>query len=218
MPLKPNETRLRAPSARSLETRTRIVDAAERLFAARGYDGTSMRDIATEADVHVGLVSHHGGNKIALFHYTVGRRAGELSQRRVDALEQMKAKGDLTVADVLRCFVDPLLTLSQEGGPQWRAYARLVAYVSADDRWRTLAEVCFDPAAQKFVDELVALKPDRSRALAAATLVYTVSALLAQITSSWRIDALAGERSIRFQQHRKMLLDFCVAGAERLLD
>jgi len=38
--------RQRAPSRRSLETRARILDAAERLFAERGFEGASVRDIA----------------------------------------------------------------------------------------------------------------------------------------------------------------------------
>ena len=118
--------RLRAPSARSIETRERITDAAERLFAARGYDGTSMRDIATEADVRVGLVSHHAGSKAALFHFTVGRRATELGQRRVDALEARRAEGPLTVDAILRSYMEPFLELARSGGAQWQAYARLV--------------------------------------------------------------------------------------------
>lgn len=207
--------RLRAPSARSIETRERITDAAERLFAARGYDGTSMRDIAGEAGVRVGLVSHHAGSKAALFHFTVGRRATELGQRRTDALEARRAAGPLTVEAVLRSYIEPFLELAG-GGAQWQAYARLVAYVSADERWRSLAEVCFDPTAQKFVGELVALRPGVSHDRAAGTLVYMVAALLAQITSSWRIGAL-GDGDSDGRAEEEALIAFCVAGVEAML-
>ena len=209
--------RLRAPSVRSLETRERIVDAAERLFAERGFDGTSMRDIAGAAGVQVGLVSHHAGNKAALFHYTVGRRATELGQRRSEALEARRAAGTLTVEAVLRSYIEPFLELSRSGGQQWQSYARLVAYVSADERWRSLTEVCFDPTAQQFVEELARLRPGVSRDRAAGALVYMVAALLAQITSSWRIGAL-GDGDSDGRAEEEALIAFCVAGVEAMLD
>jgi AcrR family transcriptional regulator len=208
--------RLRAPSARSLETRERIADAAERLFAARGFEGTSLRDIATEAGVRVGLVSHHAGNKAALFHFAVGRRADELARCRVDALNARRADGPLTVEGVLRSYIEPFLELARTGGAQWQAYARLVAYVSADERWRSLTEVCFDPTAQLFVGELAKLRPGVSHDRAAGALVYMVAALLAQITSSWRIGAL-GDGDSDGRAEEEALIAFCVAGVEAML-
>ena len=47
-------------------TRTRIRDAALRLFAERGIGAATIRDIATEAGVSSGLVRHHFGSKEAL--------------------------------------------------------------------------------------------------------------------------------------------------------
>lgn len=44
-------------------TRERILLAATELFAARGYDGASIRDIEQRADVNRGLVTYHFGNK-----------------------------------------------------------------------------------------------------------------------------------------------------------
>ena len=73
--------RKRAPSKRSLETRARILDAAERLFAQGGFDGASMRDIAMAADVPVALVNFHGGAKEALFETVVARRAVDGGER-----------------------------------------------------------------------------------------------------------------------------------------
>ena len=50
-------------------TRTRgaILDAARELFAARGYDGTTIRGIATGAHVDPALVHHFFGTKDQLF-------------------------------------------------------------------------------------------------------------------------------------------------------
>ncbi len=52
--------------AEDLTARARIRDAALRLFAERGVDGASIRDIAAEAGVSLGLVRHHFGSKEAL--------------------------------------------------------------------------------------------------------------------------------------------------------
>jgi AcrR family transcriptional regulator len=50
-------------SAADLTARARIRDAALRLFAERGLDGTTIRDIAREAGVSGGLIRHHFGSK-----------------------------------------------------------------------------------------------------------------------------------------------------------
>jgi TetR/AcrR family transcriptional regulator, regulator of cefoperazone and chloramphenicol sensitivity len=50
-------------SAEDLTARARIRDAALRLFADRGLDGTTIRDIAKEAGVSAGLIRHHFGSK-----------------------------------------------------------------------------------------------------------------------------------------------------------
>ena len=46
-----------------LTARARIRDAALRLFAERGVDGATIRDIAAAAGVSLGLVRHHFGAK-----------------------------------------------------------------------------------------------------------------------------------------------------------
>ena len=53
-------------SPSDLTARARIRDAAIRLFAERGIDGATIRDIAQEADVSSGLLRHHFGSKEGL--------------------------------------------------------------------------------------------------------------------------------------------------------
>lgn len=205
--------RQRAPSKRSLETKARILDAAERVFAEYGFDGASIRDIAGAAGAQVGLVHHHGGGKEELFHQTVARRADELSGLRMDALTLRKSHGDLTVHDVIDCFISPYITVAQTGGPQWLAYARLVAWVSADPRWRDIAAECFDPTARQFIAEIAALCPDADPERIATGFVYSVAAMLAQLTSAWRIGAL-GNITGDAPGGVDMLVQFCAAGIE----
>lgn len=57
------------PNARTAapDTAERIAQAAERLFAERGFAGVSARDIAEAAGVNKALVFYHHGSKAALF-------------------------------------------------------------------------------------------------------------------------------------------------------
>ncbi|WP_433059998.1 helix-turn-helix domain-containing protein [Dactylosporangium sp. CS-033363] len=54
------------PANEDLTARARIRDAAIRLFADRGMDGTTVRDIAQAAGVSPGLLRHHFGSKEGL--------------------------------------------------------------------------------------------------------------------------------------------------------
>jgi AcrR family transcriptional regulator len=49
--------------ARPIDTGSRIHDAALRLFAARGYAATGIREIASDAGVTTAALYHHMGNK-----------------------------------------------------------------------------------------------------------------------------------------------------------
>jgi AcrR family transcriptional regulator len=52
---------------RGEETRTALLRTGRRLFASRGFDGTSVREITREAEANLGAVTYHFGSKRALY-------------------------------------------------------------------------------------------------------------------------------------------------------
>lgn len=213
--------RQRAVSKRSLATSLSILDAAERLFAERGYDGASVRDIAAAAGAQIASISFHHGSKEALFERVVERRASELSRMRLDALAARKAIGEvLTLEAVLSAFLRPYIEKAGAGDAQWLAYARLVAMVSADARWHKISERCFDPTAGEFIAEIEQLFPDANKAGIAVAFVFSVSAMLSLSTSKWRIDALSptSDDQAVMDSFSDDLVRFCEAGMRAALN
>ena len=51
----------------NVDTRGQIIDAAKRVFGAKGYDGASLRGVAREAEVDPALVHHYFDGKASLF-------------------------------------------------------------------------------------------------------------------------------------------------------
>ena len=45
------------------EKQVQIMEAAEKLFAEKGFNGTSVRDIAETADVNLAMISYYFGSK-----------------------------------------------------------------------------------------------------------------------------------------------------------
>ena len=43
----------------SIDTKTKILNAAEKLFGLNGFNGTSLRDITAEAQVNLAAVNYH---------------------------------------------------------------------------------------------------------------------------------------------------------------
>ncbi|HEX6922625.1 MAG TPA: forespore capture DNA-binding protein RefZ, partial [Bacillales bacterium] len=53
-------------NAMKANKKQRVIDSAVKLFNAKGFDGTSVRDIASSAEVNVALISYYFGGKNAL--------------------------------------------------------------------------------------------------------------------------------------------------------
>ena len=49
------------------KTKRNIMDAAAMLFAANGFNGTSLREIAAAADLSHGIIRHHFGSKLEIW-------------------------------------------------------------------------------------------------------------------------------------------------------
>lgn len=69
-----------------------IIEVAERLFAQKGFAGTSVRDIAQEADVNVSMISYYFGSKEKLIEALFQLRISETRLR----LETLLNNDDLT--------------------------------------------------------------------------------------------------------------------------
>ncbi|SOE08770.1 TetR family transcriptional regulator [Hoeflea halophila] len=215
----PRQPRRRAVSKRSLATSLSILNAAERLFAERGYEGASIRDIAKAAGAQVASVNFHHVSKETLFERVVERRASELSKLRLDALAELKQKQQpLTLEALLSAFLRPYLEKAGAGDPQWLAYARLVAMVSAEARWHKISERCFDPTAGVFIAEIAKLFPRVSGSAIAVSFIFSVASMLSLSTSSWRIEALAGGNQQAMDQLANQLIRFCEAGMRATLE
>jgi len=79
----------------SVETRQRIVEAAEKLFAMRGIEGVSIRDITQAAGVNLAAINYHFGTKSALAAEVFKHCIDPLNARRLQLLDAVeKRAGD----------------------------------------------------------------------------------------------------------------------------
>jgi AcrR family transcriptional regulator len=60
------------------EKQIQILQIAEKLFASKGYDGTSIRDISKEASVNIAMVSYYFGSKEKLLESLIIFRTRDL--------------------------------------------------------------------------------------------------------------------------------------------
>ena len=96
-----------------MSTKNKILDAAESLFADKGFNGTSLREITSLAEVNLAAVNYHFGSKKELIKAVMSRYMNELSpnlQASLLVICQQETKPSLN--EVFSAFIDPLLSLN----------------------------------------------------------------------------------------------------------
>ena len=94
------------------DTKNKILDAAEKLFGMNGFEGTSLRDITTEADVNLAAINYHFQSKDSLIDAIVVRLIEPKNKKR---LELLAAAGPHpTVEQILRAFMAPVMLVEAD--------------------------------------------------------------------------------------------------------
>ena len=94
------------------DTRDRLIKAAIPLFARKGFEGTSIKELAQEAGVNVSLVSYHFGGKEGLYRACLeefGRERLAVAERLLQApqsLEEFTIRLKMFMEEVMSCHCD----------------------------------------------------------------------------------------------------------------
>jgi AcrR family transcriptional regulator len=95
MKLKKRTAPAEPPTKAPAETRERVLEVAERLFAERGLDAVSIRDIIAAAGANLGAINYHFGTKDRLIEAVFERRLVPSTQEQLRALDAVdEAAGD----------------------------------------------------------------------------------------------------------------------------
>ncbi|SFV05539.1 TetR/AcrR family transcriptional regulator [Pseudoduganella namucuonensis] len=191
-----------------------ILVAAERLFAARGYHGVSIRDIANEAGVQFALIGYYYGNKLELYHHIFELRSGYIKERLellAGIMDNATARNAL--GDIVDAFVGPVLKLAQsvDGDNFLRMVSRgMTEQLSEDEK---VIQELFDPLAHAFIDAMASVLPHVSRGTVAWCYQFALGALLHHVTDR-RIERLSRGENRRddFGATQPMLVKFIVHG------
>ena len=195
------------------QTRAKILDAAEALFAEHSFDSVSLRDITLKADVTLALASYHFGSKEALFEAVVARRADILCRMRRERLTALVNPG---VGELLDAFMAPLFEKAGSAESGWRDYLRVLARLGEQERWLDLISRHFDATARTFLEALQKALPGADRRDVARAFTFVLEAMLKVVSHHERVDKLT-DGAVRARDLDKAyptLLGFTVAGME----
>jgi AcrR family transcriptional regulator len=154
---------------RNIDTRERILDAAERLFMAHGFDGASMRQITGEAAVNLAAVNYHFGSKESLMQEVFRRRLDWLNEERMRVLDEMEqAAGDkpLKPSQIVDGFFGTLLRLAEDKRRGGIIFLRLLGRTLTDpsDFIRTFLADEYAGVMDRYKQALFKALPDVPRA------------------------------------------------------
>jgi AcrR family transcriptional regulator len=112
-----------------VDTVTRILDAAEELFAEHGFAETSLRTITARADVNLAAVNYHFGSKKALIQAVFVRFLGpfyKLVESSLDSHEQAHPDTILSIEDILRFVARAMASVTQGDRNRLAIFMRLL--------------------------------------------------------------------------------------------
>jgi TetR/AcrR family transcriptional regulator, regulator of cefoperazone and chloramphenicol sensitivity len=152
------------------ETRQRLLDAAGEVFADRGFDQATVREICRKAGANIAAVNYHFGNKQKLY-----AAVFDYSQKWARQWIDLPSPADASAEDRLRDFIRQFLRrLLDPGRPSWHDRLMAREMTEPTHALRTLVDSEIRPrllSLQQIVLDLAGEIPPRAAAKCAASVV-----------------------------------------------
>jgi AcrR family transcriptional regulator len=143
------------------DTRTRLVGAAERLFAERGIDGVSLREITRESGARNAIaLQYHFADRDGMLRAILDKHLPDVEARRMAMLDEYEAAGEADLRRLAAALVRPMAAklADSDGGRSFlQIHADLTdrprpgfdAGTPSIERWRRLVEPLLDDDAAR---------------------------------------------------------------------
>ena len=196
-----------------------ILDSAERLFAAQGFEATSLRAITAHAAANLGAVNYHFSSKDALILAVLKRRMQPLNQERLALLDRFDAEAKAkpaSIEKILEALFRPPLELIARPSKGGRYVLRLMAQcLAAQGAYlQPLVQEEFAEKNRRFHRALRRALPGLSNAEAHWRLHFAHGVFLHTVAHSQVLE-LSSEGHCRFENVEEALrrmISFCAAG------
>jgi AcrR family transcriptional regulator len=199
------------------DTKDRLLDAAETLFADSGIAAASLRDITALAEANLAAVNYHFGGKDGLLQAVFDRRLRPVNESRLallDGFEDAAAGAPLPVAQIVYANLAPAFRSLDEWGEGGQRFMRLVARIMADPSSSIHHAFVrqFDEVRRRFLGALGQSLPQLSATEIERRFHYTLAAMMHTFCWGQHIDCLCPAP----REHRDVvlssLIDFAVGG------
>jgi len=200
------------------QTRERILDSAERLFADHGFEGASIRAIVDSAKVNLAAVHYHFRSKEALLEAVLTRRISVVNDARLQQLDEAEAQAAPnapSVEQILRAFIVPTVEFAQKS-ESGATFVQLTSRMCTERRF-SLTDFLgreFGDMIGRFSGALVRALPEMPREIVLWRAFFAIGAMHHLLCSRNKIDLMAKglRESTSDRDLTEYLLEFSVAG------
>ncbi len=149
----------------SKTTVQRILDTAVTLFADKGFELTSVRDITAAAGVNLAAINYHFGSRDALIQAVAERYLTPLCRDMERQLDDHEAgAAELSLEDLFDLLISAMFKAVQRDEQGVSLFMRLLsqAYMSTDDNLRGFLQRRYGRCFKRFVAQISAKSPHLS--------------------------------------------------------
>ena len=202
-------------------TRERVLRSAETLFAERGFEIVSLRDITGAADANVAAVNYHFGSKEKLIDAVIERHVVPINEERVELLNRFEAKwveSPLPVDKVLKAFLWPMLRHITSGEMSEELFGKFMGRLIGERGYRLPESVrpLFRMMAARFTSALRRAVPQLSEEEALWRMHFSFGVMANTLTHGDTLREISGGRAGNpsIEKIFEEIIEFCAAGIE----
>lgn len=147
-------------------TKEALIEASVVLFAEKGFDVVSVRDITGAAGANVASVKYHFGSRENLIDAVVARLVTPVNEERIRRIDQLENSGAaISVRSLIEALFKPLLSQIKESPVSEQLFCKLMGRVVGERPYEFPAVIMdqFREIAERFIPGFMKAVPGLSR-------------------------------------------------------
>lgn len=207
----------------SEETKERILSAAQSLFAEKGFEAVSLREITTMAEANVAAVNYHFGSKDSLIEAVIVRHMMPVMDERMKLLIAAEERaigsgGVIPVTQILDAFMRPFLMLIDDKGASRSLFIKFCGRIMSDVGGNLPDEAVeeFSKMMEKFTSVLSLAIPKLNKEELMWRLHFSFGVMAHTLMHGERLEEVTKGECGKpdFETTLKRMIDYCKAGLE----